>query len=57
MYYKQWALNPGEVEMEEEKFFITERVINDSEFKGIHGILKHRYFMENKDNVFNLIYL
>lgn len=29
--------------MEEEKFFITERVINIPEFKGIHGILKHRY--------------
>lgn len=33
---------PRETEMEEEKFFITERVINDPEFKGIHGILKHR---------------
>lgn len=34
--------DPGTI-MEEEKFFITERVINIPEFKGIHGILKHRY--------------
>lgn len=30
------------IQMEEEKFFITERILNDSKFKGIHGILKHR---------------